>query len=164
MLLKLFQAIFDYGFIKDQGLIYRISNEFESITLGDFIEKWCEVLIENDSSWKSTFFTEFETINIGLKLIDLLTNLHENGIVHANLNPFEVFINDLSNPTQFWFYSLFNCIWQPRDLRYQDTELDLNAFDCRLRNSQYLSPEENFLGGEFEKIMKATDLNAKDAR
>lgn len=47
---------------------------------------------ENVNSSQRTLFSEFETIDIAIKIIDLLEILHENNIIHTNLNPENIFL------------------------------------------------------------------------
>lgn len=39
-----------------------------------------------------TLFTEYEAIDIAIKIIDLLEILHSQGISHTNLNPENIFL------------------------------------------------------------------------
>ena len=41
-----------------------------------------------------TFFTEVESIDISLKIIDLLDLIHSQNVVHTNLCPSEIFLRD----------------------------------------------------------------------
>jgi serine/threonine protein kinase len=41
-----------------------------------------------------TLYTEFETIDIGLKLINLLEMLHDNNIIHTNFSPENIFLKE----------------------------------------------------------------------
>jgi serine/threonine protein kinase len=47
---------------------------------------------ENVNSSQRTLFSEFETIDIAIKIIDLLEILHTNNIIHTNLNPENIFL------------------------------------------------------------------------
>ena len=63
---------------------------------------------------------------------------------------------------------MFNCIWEPKDLRYAESELTLHTFDCWLWVKEYMSHELVFLGEEYNKIMKefkwgALDINSREA-
>lgn len=47
---------------------------------------------DNVNSSQRTLFSEFETIDIAIKIIDLLEILHSNNIIHTNLNPENIFL------------------------------------------------------------------------
>ena len=49
---------------------------------------------KNVSSSQETLFSEFEAIDIGIKIIDLLELLHSNDIIHTNLCPENIFLLD----------------------------------------------------------------------
>ena len=49
-----------------------------------------------------TFFTEVESIDICLKIIDLLELIHSQNVVHTNLCPHQIFLRDKKlNQMQF---------------------------------------------------------------
>jgi serine/threonine protein kinase len=47
----------------------------------------------NIDSSQRTLFSEYEAIDIGLKIIDLLQMLHDKDIIHTNLAPENIFVN-----------------------------------------------------------------------
>lgn len=55
-----------------------------------------------------TFFTEVESIDISLKLIDLLELIHEQNVVHTNLCPSEIFLRD-KKLVHMQFLNLYHC-------------------------------------------------------
>ena len=55
-----------------------------------------------------TFFTEVESIDICLKIINLLELLHEKHVVHTNLCPNSIFLRD-KKISQMQFLNLFHC-------------------------------------------------------
>lgn len=44
---------------------------------------------------KSTIMTENETVDIVIRVIDLLEILHSKGIIHTNINPGEIFFKNI---------------------------------------------------------------------
>lgn len=91
-------------------VIYREIQELQGITLEDFIAtRQKNYIIEIDSkhtssdnlfnhnserSTRKTMFTEYETIEIAIQIINLLDVLHSKNIVHTNLNPSQIFLVD----------------------------------------------------------------------
>ena len=66
---------------------------------------------ENVNSSQRTLFSEFETIDIAIKIIDLLEILHSNNIIHTNLNPENIFLlHGMS--TKMCFLTLYHCSWK----------------------------------------------------
>jgi len=57
-----------------------------------------------------TVFTEFETIEIAINIIDLLEVLHEKDIIHTNLNPENIFLVE-KDINRMCFLNLYHCSW-----------------------------------------------------
>ena len=101
---------------------------------------------ENVNSSQRTLFSEFEAIDIVIKIIDLLEILHSNNIIHTNLNPSNIFLRD-GDVKQLCFLNLYHCSWQLQEIlkninvgaEYED---NISLFDTRTRNRQYISPEQ----------------------
>ena len=51
-----------------------------------------ESMASNIDSSQRTLFTEYETIEIAIKIIDLLQMLHSQDIIHTNLSPENIFV------------------------------------------------------------------------
>jgi serine/threonine protein kinase len=49
---------------------------------------------QNTNSSKRTLFPEYDAIDVSIKIIDLLTLLHDNNIIHTDLNPSNIFLNN----------------------------------------------------------------------
>ena len=62
------------------------------------------------SSQKLTVFSEFQTIEIAIKIIDLLQVLHEKNIIHTNLNPDTIFLVN-SSIDLMCFLNLYHASW-----------------------------------------------------
>jgi len=105
---------------------------------------------------KSTFMTEIETIEVVLKVINLLDKLHSKKIIHTNLNPSEIFFKIADDLNTLCFNSLYHCSWDPKKIlkkKIENTEENLSLFDLRLRRKEYLSPEQLELGESFMKTI-----------
>ena len=91
-----------------------------------------------------TFFTEVESIDICLKIINLLELIHEQNVVHTNLCPSEIFLCD-KRLNQMQFLNLFHCTGNAKEkVGFDFVEIhpsDISRFDCRTRSEQYISPE-----------------------
>jgi hypothetical protein len=106
---------------------------------------------------RKTVFTEYDTIKIGLHIIDLLEVLHSKKIVHTNLTPSTIFLRgrDIS---RMCFTSLYHCCWQTKetlknfniDDEYED---NISLFDTRTRDVEFISPEQINLGSELAEIV-----------
>ena len=59
---------------------------------------------------RKTLFTEFETIEIAIQIINLLEVLHQKNIIHTNLNPENIFLVD-NQITKMCFTNLYHCSW-----------------------------------------------------
>ena len=112
--------------------------------------------VRRSSSSQRTLFTEFETIEIALKIIDLVQILHSKGIVHTNLNPQNIFlVNDKTD--KMMFLNLYHCSWNTKALLQNDNlgpecEDNLSLYDTRTRNKNYISPEQVEIGNELARI------------
>ena len=103
---------------------------------------------------KPTFFTEVETIDIGLKIVELLELLHDNNVVHSNLCPQDIFLKD-KKLSQIQFANLFHCAPEPLSdvgFKHINNESSISNLDTRLRNSSYISPEQLQVGNELNEI------------
>lgn len=49
-------------------------------------------MASNIDSSQRTLFTEYEAIEIAIKIIDLLRMLHSQDIIHTNLSPENIFV------------------------------------------------------------------------
>jgi len=92
-----------------------------------------------------TIFSEFETIEIAIQIIDLLSILHNKNIVHTNLNPNNIFLVD-GQINKMCFLNLYHCSWQTQELMNNSNigmefEDNISLFDTRTRNKMYISPE-----------------------
>ena len=106
---------------------------------------------------KSTIMTENETVDIVIRVIDLLEILHSKGIIHTNINPGEIFFKNIRDLDSLWFNSLYHCSWDSKKLlkkKIEKTEENLSLFDLRLRRKEYLCPEQIALGEQFDSILK----------
>jgi len=114
---------------------------------------------------KRTFFTELEAIDMILKVVDLVDEtLHSRDIVHTNLNPQEIFLKGRS-VDHLCFPGLFYCLWDSakilgikansegfRSLLPHDRE-NLSRYNTKVRNKDYISPEQLQMGQELEEIL-----------
>ena len=100
---------------------------------------------ENVNSSQRTLFSEYETIDIAIKIIDLLEILHSNNIIHTNLNPENIFLLQ-GNSSKMCFQTLYHCSWKTQEILRNlnlgpDCEDNLSIYDIRTRNRNYVSPE-----------------------
>jgi serine/threonine protein kinase len=105
-------------------------------------------------SSKPTFFTEVEAIDLLLKIVELLELLHSRNMVHTNLSPSEIFLKE-KKYTQMQYLNLFHCIpqaYQDIGFKHIDSAISISAFDTRLRNMEYISPEQIQVGLELSEI------------
>jgi len=63
-----------------------------------------------ENSWKRTVLSEYETIEIAVHIIDLLETLHSNKIIHSNLSPGAIFLED-EKVSNMKFVNLYHCSW-----------------------------------------------------
>ena len=102
-----------------------------------------------------TFFTEVESIDISLKIIDLLELIHTQNVVHTNLSPNEIFLKD-KKINQMQFSNLYHCTAKGQEtigfMYVDDQSSDLSKFDTRTRSEQYISPEQVEMGKELMEI------------
>lgn len=106
---------------------------------------------------RRTLFTEFETIEIAIQIIDLLDVLHSKQIIHTNLNPNNIFLVE-GKITQMCFLSLYHCSWQTAETLKnshigEDFEDNISQFDTRTRQKSYVSPEQIVIGNELAEIV-----------
>ena len=94
-----------------------------------------------------TLFSEFETIEITIKIIDLLSILHQNNIVHTNLAPETIFLRK-GSINDMCFLGLYHVSWKAKELlnmtgfQGPDYEDNLSLYDIRCRNRHYVSSEQ----------------------
>lgn len=89
-----------------------------------------------------------------LKVIDLLEHLHSKEILHTNLNPAEIFLRDKSLD-KMCFLNLYYCSWNTQNtigIPLTEYEDNLSLFNIKMRNTQYISPEQLQVGEELEAI------------
>ena len=104
-----------------------------------------------------TFFTEVESIDICLKIIDLLELIHSQNVVHTNLCPNEIFLRD-KQLHQMQFLNLYHCAANATEqigFHYVDSRANVSKFDARTRSEQYISPEQVQMGQELMEIAMA---------
>ena len=118
-------------------------------------EHFSDVPANNNSS-KRTLFPEFDAIDITIKVIDLLSILHDQNIIHTDFNPSNIFLKN-ANTSNMFFLNLYHCSWKPQEImrqvnlgpEYQD---NISLYDTRTRNKNYISPEQIAIGQELEDI------------
>lgn len=66
-------------------------------------------------SSQRTLFSEFETIEIAVKLIDLVAILHQNNIIHTNLAPENIFLRE-GSLNRMCFLNLYHASWKAKDI------------------------------------------------
>jgi len=99
--------------------------------------------------------SEVEAIDITLKLIDLISGLHSQNIIHTNFNPNEIHLRE-KNINSLFFPNLYHCSWETLNtigIFLPEDGDNLSVFDYRTRNRSYLSPEQFKLGDELEQIL-----------
>lgn len=112
---------------------------------------------QNVDSSQRTLFSEFETIDIALKIIDLVQTLHQKNIVHTNLCPENIFLRNGST-NKMCFLNLYHCSWKIKDILKNtnvlgaDLEDNLSVYDIRTRNKHYVSPEQIKIFEELAEI------------
>ena len=86
-----------------------------------------------------------ESIDISLKIIDLLDLIHSKNVVHTNLNPNVIFLCD-KKLNRMQFLNLFHCAGNAKHkigfYYIEDFLNDLSKYDTRTRSEQYISPEQ----------------------
>ena len=115
-------------------------------------------------------FSEFEAIEIIIKIIELLEFLHEKNIIHTNLNPSNIFLKK-SQTKNMCFLNLYHCSWKPQDILHNiklgpEYDDNISIFDTRTRNNNYISPEQIEIGKELAHIVSKKngkiDMNSYD--
>ena len=155
-----------------EGIIYREIEEYHGYSLEEYIgEKETSMKIKQKtaaatvnpvmsvprSHQKSipTFFTEVESIDICLKIIELLELIHHKSGVHTNLCPNEIFLRD-KKLNQMQFNNLYHCTSNGKQqigFHYVDMQTnDISRFDLRTRSELYISPEQIQMGRELMDI------------
>ena len=157
-----------------EGIIYREVEEYSGYSLEEYIrEKETSMKIKQKTAGAatamsssdtipksqqkslSTFFTEVESIDICLKIIDLLELIHEKSVVHTNLCPSEIFLRD-KKLNQMQFANLYHCTSNGKQqIGFHYVEMqshDISRFDLRTRSEQYISPEQVQMGQELMDI------------
>ena len=92
-----------------------------------------------------------------LRLIELVQELHAQGIVHSNLNPHEVHLHK-KNAARLFFPSLYFCSWETLaalGIFLPEDGDNLSLFDLRTRDRSYLAPEQLRLGEELAQVAGA---------
>ena len=110
---------------------------------------------------KKTEMSEDDSIEVILKVIELLEKLHSRGIIHTNLNPCEIFFKIPDDLDSLCFNSLYYCSWDPNKLlkkRIPNTDDNPSIYDLTLRRKEYLSPEHIEFGEKFEQIGKENNI------
>ena len=143
----------DYFKLKEDKDAIKESNQEETLQkeLEEFKEE--EVSFKKKTSQapnhepylsKKTYFSEIESINIILKLIDLLQVLHSRNILHTNFNPSEIHLAN-SSLDKLCFLSLYYCSWDTLNgigIFLPEDGDNLSIYDTRVRNKSYISPEQ----------------------
>ena len=105
-----------------------------------------------------TFFTEVESIDICLKIIDLLELIHSQNMVHTNLCPSEIFLRD-KKINFMQFQNLYHSTANGKErigFHYVDSQAnDISKYDARTRSEQYISPEQISMHQELMDIAMA---------
>jgi tRNA A-37 threonylcarbamoyl transferase component Bud32 len=130
------------------SIIYRQVEEVWGTTLDLFIKNQFAVLLKphQPKTHKSepTVFTEIAAIDLILKVINLVSMLHEKQLVHTNLCPKEIFLKE-GKIDQMCFLNLYHAYWNPKQVlkidlpNVQETTL---KYDMRTRNTEFISPEQ----------------------
>ena len=119
-------------------------------------DKFSEVPANRNSS-KRTLFPEFDAIDIAIKIIDLLSILHDKNIIHTDLNPANIFLKN-ADTAKMQFQNLYHCSWKPTEIMSQmnlgaEYEDNISLYDTRTRNKHYISPEQIQIGNELADIV-----------
>lgn len=115
---------------------------------------------------KRTFFSELEAIDLILKIVDLVDEtLHSRDIVHTNLNPQEIFLRRRSLE-DLCFQRLYFCHWDAQktlgfkalhtsasDKVIPHEKENMSVYNVKVRNKDYISPEQVRLGQELDEIL-----------
>ena len=102
-----------------------------------------------------------EAIDITLKIIALTERLHENSLVHTNIAPNEIILEN-GELDQMRFANLYYASWTPKKIfgvEMPGCEETINKFDIRTRNKDYISPEQLNIGKQLEDM--AAEHNGK---
>ena len=114
---------------------------------------------------KKTLFSELEAIDVILKVVDLVDEcLHSRDVVHSNLCPGELFLKGRSIES-LSFVGLYNCLWDAHKVLEMKSGImgtgsvlphdkqNLSRYNLRVRNCDYISPEQIMLGQELEELL-----------
>lgn len=104
-----------------------------------------------------TLFSEYDSIDIAIQIIDLVQILHDKDIIHTNLNPDNIFLCD-EDTNKMCFQNLHHCSWNPTQVLGIDDlgpefEDNLSLYDLRTRNMNFASPEQLELNNELASIV-----------
>lgn len=103
-----------------------------------------------------TLFTEVEVIDIGLQIVNLLEILHEENLIHTNLNPENIFLVD-GRIDRMCFVDLYHCSWNTKKTLNNpyvgNFEDNITIFDTRTRDRDYISPEQVRIGNELAEVV-----------
>lgn len=121
--------------------------------LSDSVSADAKTVFSNQNSSKRTLFSEYEAIDIVIKIINLLSLLHELNIVHTNLNPSSIFMKG-GNTSSIHFLDLYHCSWKPKEILPHlklgaEFEDNFSLYDIRTRNFNYVSPEQHAIAFEI---------------
>jgi hypothetical protein len=107
---------------------------------------------------KRTLFSEVEAIDVILKVVDLVEEcLHSREVVHSSLCPDEIFLKGRSLEN-LCFVGLYNCLWDSNKVLGMKSGVmgtgsvlphdkeNLSRYNLRVRNCDYVSPEQIMLG------------------
>jgi serine/threonine protein kinase len=170
--------VVDFGQLPE-GIIFREVREITGCSLENLIQAHSkgtvmniEEMDANDFSNKSkeagyigqgltgnssqkTLFSEVEAIDLTLKIVHLLELIHEKELIHTNLCPSQVFLQN-KDVHSMCFTSLYHCVGDALANLGLDGTLDLDEdiskFDTRTRDSAYISPEQVSIGKELQAI------------
>ena len=111
-----------------------------------------------------TAYSELEVIEIGLKIIELLSLLHDKDIVHTNLCPETIFLRN-GDIEHLCFFDLYSCSYNLDEQIKIDIleEVDNSSmFDLRTRDICFVAPEQLKLGEELKDIAQARNQKVEE--
>jgi hypothetical protein len=100
--------------------------------------------------------SEVQAIDLILKVINLTQRLHANNLVHSNLCPAEIVIQN-NNLDSMLFSNLFFASWNAKEIfghPLPQINETITKFDVRNRKIDYISPEQAHIGRQLEEISK----------
>lgn len=106
---------------------------------------------------RHTLFTEVEVIDIGIQIVNLLEILHEQNLVHTNLNPENIFLVD-GRIDKMCFLNLYHCSWNTKATLSNphvgaEFEDNITVYDIRTRDKDYISPEQVRIGNDLADVV-----------